>query len=432
VTTRILPSYARARSAEIKFPVAPPRFVEYGYYVSLFYGNLAPVLGISIGLLGAAMLAGLAGFCVMRLGAKAKRVYAPIALPVACAVSFVAVQVLVHGESILGGQLRAFVMWIFTLIVAQSLSLRKGFLHRFVVAVLVIGLSALPFLSFRTIGGVDRATLDTEVTIPLAHPNMLGHWFGFCCVYFGILGLETRRGDVRMASWLIAAGCLLVAGLSVSRGALLGVGLAGAVAFRRLLKRGFIPLLTLILLGGFLSLSGIFERSIESFEERGMEESGRGEVWPVAARRILESPLVGFGLSNIGTPIPGKQKARTPHNGFLAVGLAAGIIPLAFLIAYWWRAGRGAYRLQSRRADFAPFYFPLSTFVFVTTMLGNYAFFISWVVVTLAAPLAAGSPRPRRIFGRVRKREPTRRSSAAPEVRRHPARVVVDVPRKFS
>jgi O-antigen ligase len=325
-----------------------------------------------------------------------------------------------------------FIMWIFTLIVAQSLSLRKGFLHRFAVAVLVIGVSILPFIAFRSIGGLDRIGLVGEVSVGLGHPNGLAAWFGFCCVYFGILGLESRRGPVRIASWLIAAACLLVVGLTVSRGALLGVGLAGTVAFRRLLKRGFIPLLILILLGGFLALSGIFERSMESYMERGMEETGRGEVWPVAAQRFLESPLTGFGVSDIGTPIPGKQKVRSPHNSFLAVGLAAGIIPLAFFIGYWWRAARGAYRLQSQRADFAPFYFPLFIYAFVDMMLSNYPFLISWVVFALAAPLAASARPVRHVIGRMRRGWRTGRVSATPEVTRHPAHLRFDAPRKLS
>src|SRR6266571_2082312 len=60
---------------------APPRFIEYAYYASVFYGILGSALGLSIALLGIGMLAALAVICVMYLGSRATTVYAPLAFP---------------------------------------------------------------------------------------------------------------------------------------------------------------------------------------------------------------------------------------------------------------------------------------------------------------------------------------------------------------
>ena len=65
-------------------PRIPSRMLEYGYYLSLFYTNMSPALGLSVGMLGAAFLAVLAGLCFMRVRAKARVVYAPLFYPLGC------------------------------------------------------------------------------------------------------------------------------------------------------------------------------------------------------------------------------------------------------------------------------------------------------------------------------------------------------------
>jgi O-antigen ligase len=385
--------------------------MEYAYYVVLFYSYMGTTLGISVSLLGAAMFAGLAGLCIIRYRSGLSAVYSPIIFPIACAVTFIAVQILLHDASIMDEYVRDLVPWIFALVIVQSLNLREGFFHRCTIIVFIIGLAALPFLSFRQEGlELERAGLDraSDVGGELANPNGLAAWFGFCAVYFLVFGLEAKRNVVRLCSWLVASGCLFIVGLTVSRGALFGIGLACVVAFRRMLKRGFAPLLILTSVVGVLFISGLYDQSIQYYLERGEEETGRLLAWPMVIQRFFDSPLIGVGADNVETYVSLSGKGITPHNSFLFIGLASGIVPLFFFGAYWWRAALGSLRLISRRTASAQFYPPLLVYSFVIIMLSNEPFVSPWVVVVLAAPLAAAVIKRQTQTTRIRKSEATR------------------------
>src|SRR5712691_8587740 len=80
---------------------APPRFVEYGYYVYILYGTMGSLWGLSVGMLGAGMLAVLTAFCIIRLGSRATTIYTLIAFPLGCVISLVVLQLVVHSESLM-------------------------------------------------------------------------------------------------------------------------------------------------------------------------------------------------------------------------------------------------------------------------------------------------------------------------------------------
>ena len=198
---------------------APSRFVEYAYYAVFIYGILASALGLSLSMLAGGMVALLAACCILHFGARAVTVYTPIAFLLACAASFLAIQMLVHDEPF--QEVRPLIVWILMLILIYSLTLRQGFLHRFVRVAFMIGLAVLPYMQFQSEGvGVERAGLDRSMSLgELANPNGLAAWFGFCGIYFTIVGIETKRNIVRVAAWLVAAVCLFIVGLTISRGA---------------------------------------------------------------------------------------------------------------------------------------------------------------------------------------------------------------------
>ncbi len=367
---------------------APPRFVEYGYYCSIFYAILAPTLGLSVEFLGAGILAVLAGLCVLYVGPRAMTFYARIFFPLGCAFSLVLLQVLFHSESLFGDNVRPFVAWMLALIVVQSLSLRQGFLQRFGVVVFLIGLMLLPYLRMDYVSSVQFQRAGLQEGVGLANPNDLATWFGFCALYFTIAGIETPRVTVRIVSWLVTVGCLYIVGLTVSRGTLLAFAIASVVALRRVLRRGFLPLLLLCVLSWILYESGVFDRMAAAYTARATEESGRFLVWPLAIERFLQAPLTGVGVSDIYTYIPTKGRSITPHNGFLYVALASGIVPLVFLACYWWRAARGAFRAQGVQTAEAPFCLPLLIYAFLITMEGNLPFMNPWAIVALSIAIA--------------------------------------------
>jgi O-antigen ligase len=216
----------------------------------------------------------------------------------------------------------------------------------------------------------------------LGNPNGLGEWFGFCAIYFIIVGIETKRNIVRIASWLTGLGCLFIVGLTVSRGALLAVVAATVFALRRSLKRGFLPLLGLTILAWFAFESGLFAQAVTFYENRGTEETGRFLVWPLAIERFLNSPLIGVGIAHVETFVP-PDSHFSPHNSFLYIALASGVVPLAFFTAYWVLAARGARRSSADQSVDAPFRIPLVVFAFLTSCASNAAFMAPWATVGL-------------------------------------------------
>jgi len=232
--------------------------------------------------------------------------------------------------------------------------------------------------------------MDLDHQISLGNANDLGAWFGFGLVYFAIAGLETKRHTVRVASWLVAAGCLYVIGLTVSRGALLAAALALTVALRRLLKRGFVPVLLLLILVWIIYILGLFEQAAAFYAARGLQETGRLVVWPLAIERFLSSPLIGVGDSNLATRIP-TGKPITPHNSFLSLALGSGVVPLVFFLGYWIRAVQRVFGRHGAQRPDAPFHLPLLIYAFLCCMDSGSAFMTPWAITALSA--ATGSPR---------------------------------------
>jgi O-antigen ligase len=194
-----------------------------------------------------------------------------------------------------------------------------------------------------------------------------------------------------VASILVAVGCLYIVGLSVSRGALLATAIGITIALRRVLRRGFVPLLVFITFSGIMYTFGVFDQMTSHYTARGMEETGRMLVWPVVIERILSSPLVGVGLTNTATYIPGSRKPIEAHNGFLAVALASGILPFALLVAWWIQVTQKAFTYSERLAD-GPFQLPFLVYTFVTTVIGDLAFMGGWGAVTFASIMASSPP----------------------------------------
>src|SRR6266513_467889 len=129
----------RARANNYSFAPIPSCKVEYVYYLYLVYYIFGPALGVEIPLLASAMLLALSVFCIRQLRSQAKLVYRPIALPIACAISFLLIQIGVHGESLGDQTIRAFIPWTLGLITVHSLCLRRGFSLRFPLVMFIIG-----------------------------------------------------------------------------------------------------------------------------------------------------------------------------------------------------------------------------------------------------------------------------------------------------
>ena len=374
--------------------IVPPWFIEWGFFASLFYENMAPILGIQIDRLGILFFGGLACICFLSFRERASDLFRILVFPIGFGVSYLMIQMMYHGLSIQDTYVKAFIPWIFNLIIIQALSFRTGFLHRFVIFALFMGSGVLFFSELRDWGGegITRLGLDRDMG-PLANSNALGAWFGFCTIYFFVLGVVIKRLKAKIVSWGIASGCLFVLALTVSRGALLATLIAIILGSREFLKRGFLPLFLLFVMVWILYGSGLFDQAISYYMIRGTEETGRFLVWPRALEGFLNAPLTGVGASNVGIYLPEKGKITTPHNGFLLVGMASGIFPLIFYAAYWSQAIVTAMSQMVRKFRDGSFYLPLVAFAFLYSFSGNLSFMMTWVIVTVAATMASSIPK---------------------------------------
>lgn len=394
MTTPQRPRHPKALRVRSYATAAPPRIVEYTYYALLFYSMIAPSIGIFVPILAGGMLLVLAAFCVIRLGSRATAVYAPLRLLLACAISFLVVELMVHDASITESLPRAFITWILALIIIQSLYLRQGLLHRYALALFSLGLTTLPYLIVKGLGSGtmrDRVAVDrSAIAGDFNNSNGLGAWFGFYCLYFVIVSIETKRNGVRVASSLAAVGCLYVVGLSVSRGALVATVIGITIAFRGLLKRGFVPLLVFIILSGIMYNCGVFDQIISHYTTRGVEDTGREAVWPIAIERILSSPLLGVGGANTATYVPHAQKLVEPHNSFIYFALSSGVLPFALFVACWIRAAQNAFSYDEPLAD-GPFRLPLLIYTLMNTLVGDLAFMAPWGILTFVVAMASST-----------------------------------------
>lgn len=374
----------------VNLPVRiPSSKVEYVYCLAMLYGFTKDFFG-GPGLLGSVLMLGIAAFCLVQLHACARTVYAPIALLIGCVITFLMVQVAIHDVSILNESLRPFIFWLIQLIIVQSLCLRPGFSLRYPLVLFFMAVPILPFIEFGPEREIARGFINRDVEYNFLAGGALGEFFGFFTVYFAILGLQAKRSAYRIGAWLLAVGCLFVVAVTVSRSPLLGVALAITVGFRRLLKRGFIPALVLIILVGIVYETGVFEQAATNYQERAMEETGRGLLWPAAIERIFSSPLVtlfGVGEPNVYLDAMGPRRSVPPHNAFLHFALSSGVVPFAFFLAFWIQAAWRSVHAKGQESDAFRIPFLLYTFVLV-----NFSDGIQWTPWALIAlSVAVGS-----------------------------------------
>jgi O-antigen ligase len=359
-------------------------FVEYGFYFYMFYTIMGSVFGLWINNVASAILILLFIFCLAELGSQAVTIIRLVAYPLACGVVYILIQFLVFEEPSIDTY-RAFIIWMLSLFLMQALTFRANFLHRFVSVMLLLGVLALPYIRFYQYGpGAQRAGMGGA--IGFGQTNAMGEWYGFCALYFFVLGLTTTKNIYRILSFLIAVGCLYVVTLTVSRGPLLAIAIAAVIALRRVLKNGFLPLLILGCVAWIVIESGIFEQTAKFYAARGTEETGRLAVWPVIIDSFLESPIVGVGHSHTGG-FTESGSFVTPHNAFLYLAQTSGIVPLVLFVAYWLRAGRAALEADIEKSREAMFYVPLFAFSFLMINAGAFGFMLPWAIASCAIPL---------------------------------------------
>ncbi|MEK6802000.1 MAG: O-antigen ligase family protein [Nitrospirota bacterium] len=361
---------------------------EYGYYFVIFYTVLGAPLGIILmGSIGSGfLLIPVLALCFLALGPAILNTMQTAWVPLACGITYLFIQLGVHGESLYEPYVYPFGQWIISLVIVQALAAhRPNFLNRFLWFTLFMGLSMLPFMTPSQGGGYERVALNRE--LGYANANAMAGWFGFCVVCMVIKGYLEKKPASRLVAWVLALVSFYVVTLTVSRSALLAICAALLVASRRLLKGGFLPLL---LLAGFvlgLVELGVFDQAVRSYSLRAGEETGRFRVWPLLIERFLASPLIGVGAAHPGA-ITSTGMYVTPHNSFLLFAVASGFLPLLLFCAYLVRSGLAALR-TGRSAEYeSAFHLPLVVYAMLITCAGNMDFMSPWAIACLSLPIA--------------------------------------------
>ena len=375
----------RSGNAALNAALAP---AEYGYYFVIFYTILGAPLGlILIGSIGSGfLLIPVLALCFIALGPSLLPTIQTGWIPLACGITYLFIQLGIHGESLYEGYVYPFGQWILSLVIVQVLAVhRHNFFNRFVWFTLFMGLSMLPFISLSQAGGYERVELNRE--LGYANANAMAGWFGFCTVCMVIKGFLEEKPASRFTAWAMALASFYVVTLTISRGALIAIAGALLVAGKRLLKKGFVPLLLLAAIIGGLYELGVFERAVRSYSLRAGEETGRFRVWPLLIDRFLGSPLIGSGASHPGA-ITSTGKYVTPHNSFLLFAVASGVVPLILFCAYLVRSGLAALQASRFEDNETAYYLPLVVYAVLITCAGNTDFMTPWAIVSLALPVA--------------------------------------------
>lgn len=370
-------------------PSCPPAYLEYVWYLYLFYWMLGAVWNVVIPAVGGVIWVLIALVSFFQVSNRASLVYKPVAWGLCTGFLSIGIQILFHGwsGSVAQHEMTEFAYWISLLITVQALSFRPGFLHRFALVAAILGVACLPYIQVREVGGVMRAWAAGTL---ISTPNVLGMWFGFCTVYFVFHGFQSQKAISRVANWSAAIGCFYVVLIAVSRAPLVAVFVACLVGFRSVLKRSFAPLMAFAILIYLVYLFGVFDEWLDYYLLRGAEESGRGRIWPSALERIPNSPWIGFGLDDVRV-LNAWRKLVNPHNPLLHLMLGVGVLPTICFLGYVFRAIAGAVHLvrreQQGEAMILP---PLVVFASLEIMNLDFAFMLPWVVVVFGLAARAG------------------------------------------
>jgi O-antigen ligase len=371
------------------FP-APSAFIEYGLYFYMVYTLVGGVWGLFVNNLASAVLILLVMLSLSELGSQVMTVIKVLAFPLGCGIAFLFIQ-FVFFEEFGTEMVRGFLIWMLLLFLIQWLTQRANFLHRFCMVMIVIGLAALPYISFFEAGeGMQRAKIDRA--IGFSHTNSMGEWYGFCTVYLILVGWITRVNSVRLLAWMGAVLFAYIVTLTVSRGALLAVAIAIVIGSRNFLKGGFLPLLLSLSIGGLVIELGLFDQSARLYATRGAEESGRLAVWPIILESFYDSPWIGVGNSHVGATTRSGHFFM-PHNGFLYIAQASGIVPLLLFAAYWVRVSQATFKANTGLDSDRIFYLPFIAYSIIIVSLNDLAFMQFPVISSLAFPMVANVKR---------------------------------------
>jgi len=358
-----------------------PLFFGYMFYSYLAYSLQIYIPWITVAWL---LLLALGSFWA---GNWTKRGKILIVLMCATTGAHLLIQILVHDVPVTAPYNFPFLFWPVTGIVVYVLASRAGFMKRLAFIMFGIGL-VLHFFAVSSVEGVySRLFLNANSGIDNA--NDYGIWLAFCSLIFWLWGWKEIRRASRLFFWACALLAVIMSMQTVSRTALLSLGVACIIGMRGIPRKywfgAFLGLGMIFLMLNYLPF---FNTEIQYYQDRLNEDTGRTIIWSASIPLIEAHPWLGYGTDVLGghnaVNVKGKiLPLNSPHDPFILLWLGSGIIPVITFSLLWLMALIQSIRFRPNSPlDYDAF--PLVVFGITAMLFLNLAFAEVWCVAILA------------------------------------------------
>ena len=192
------------------------------------------------------------------------------------------------------------------------------------------------------------------------HANEIGLQANLGLAILLFTASATRGVLPRLILFASAVAAGMMAALTFSRGAFIGLSLILGYYLLSRLRIGPLLLAFLIILGVGLLLpdNPLFQRATTGFEARDTDAITAGrvnEIWRPLLPTFWEAPIVGHGLSSSPWATPAQRGEMFPrghpHNAYLGILLDLGLVGVAVVGAFFWSVWRTFRRLSQDHVD---------------------------------------------------------------------------------
>ena len=257
----------------------------------------------------------------------------------------VLISVLINSEVVESGYLLSYMLLIGMMFLFASLDLDESDMK--LIGLAYVALAVIISLLIIVVRQRFYADEANRITIqigsnPLIDPNYLGA----CLVGPSFLSLKWAMEEKKkIYYWLMTAVILVGIFMTGSRGALLAWAGGVFIVFCKLFFHHVTPKkIGLLLAGGTVGVVVAFSVIPKAYVERMLDPSNwmdasnmrRFALWKNAIEKILDRPILGFGLGNTSTII-----GSAAHNSYLEIcvhlGLGGGLLFLALMALVFFR-----------------------------------------------------------------------------------------------
>ena len=160
----------------------------------------------------------------------------------------------------------------------------------------------------------------------------------------GLLFSEISKGKILKRVWIIIIICLCICIISESMTSVIGILVCLIINFlpnlnkiknmRLDFQKIFLLVFTLSIVGTLIEVNGGFVNILKLFVQgdKLSNYTARITIWQEAIKKILLSPIIGYGMPKNGGHIIINGKPMYAHNGYLEILLYGGIIGFALFV----------------------------------------------------------------------------------------------------